>query len=127
MPTLRVTVHVEVDGTPLVGSPFVRRLTVDELVGLDAVEKDGDNGATAFSVLGPAQELDVVQALLLHADKPVTVRLDNQSTKGVRLAAGGLLLVVGATIDAGASVNVLLNNPATAGDPALLGGVVAGT
>ena len=125
MPNLKVTVQVEIDGVPLSGFPLVRRLEMDEAQQFN-YEKAADGDTITFTAL-PAGELTAIQALIIRNDIPVTVRLDNQTDAGIELNSGGLLLLVDATIDAGAgALNAKLNNPdATAA--AIVKGVAAGT
>ena len=58
----------------------------------------------------PTTQIATLQALALVADQAVTLRLDGQSDAGIVLSAGGLLLVLDATIDASATTNVTLDN-----------------
>lgn len=120
MPTVKVTVLIEKDGVAL--DPITRRVEVDESQTFD-YEKAGTSDATYAAV--PTGELGTVQLLLVRTDHAVTLRLDGQSNAGIELGAGGLLLLVGATIDAGATTNVTVNN-ATA-TAALLQGIAGGT
>lgn len=120
MSTLRVTVQVDLDGVPVAGFPLVRRLELDESQGF-VFEKATGGGYTAV----PTGELATVQALVLTSDQDVTIRLNGQSDAGVALVAGGVLAIVDATINAGATTNVTVTN--ASGSTANIRGVAAGT
>jgi len=120
MPTLRISVQLDLDGQPLPGTPLVRRLELDEAQTFD-VEQATGGGFVAIQAAAIAS----IQALLLRADRQVTVRLDGQTDAGLVLNAGGLVLIFDATIDAGAATNVTVDN--ASGSTAVLRGVAAGT
>ena len=100
--------------------PIVRRITCDESQGF-TYEKATGGGYVAV----PSNQLDTIQALLLTADQALTVRLDGQTDAGIVLGAGGLLLIVNATIDAAAATNVTIDN--SSGSTANVKGLAAGT
>ncbi|MCH7761634.1 hypothetical protein IIA15_09610 [candidate division TA06 bacterium] len=126
VPNLKVTIQVEIGGVPIAGFPVVKRLVVDESQQFN-YEKAADGNPSSFSAL-PVAELATVEALIIKAsDLPITVRLDGQSDSGIELKLGGILVILDATIDAGAGVqNVSINNPASS-DLTLVSGVAAGT
>lgn len=104
---------------------ITRRIEVDEIQSFN-YEKAADNDVTTFSAL-PADQIATIQFLLARSNKAVTIRLDGQTDAGIVLNAGGLLLIVDATIDAGAGAsNAKVNNPDDA-DTALIEGFAAGT
>lgn len=122
MASLKVTVLVEQDGVPL--DPIVRRIEADELQGF-SYEKVGTSDATYSAV--PTGELGTVQALVIDTDQTVTLRLNGQSSAGIVLNPGGLLVLVDATLNAGATTNVTVNNAAAPAVVALLKGLAGGT
>lgn len=124
MNTLEITITVRKDGEMLSGFPFTRRLEVDESQGFD-YQEPADNDTTTFSAL-PTSFIDTIQALIVKTDLPITLRLDAQSDAGIMLNAGGMLVIVDATIDAGASTNATVNNP-DASVSAVVKGIAAGT
>lgn len=121
MTTIKVRIEVEVDGVAPDGFPVTRRIEVDEIQSF-AYEKVDGGGYEAL----PADKLDTIQALVLTADKAITLRLDGQSDAGIVLNAGGLMIVLDATIDAGAGAsNAKLDN--SSGSTANVKGVAGGT
>lgn len=119
MATIKVIVDVELDGKRLPGFPWIRRKEVNEAQQFDATRATG-GGYVAL----PTAEMATLQVLLVRADQAVTVRLDNQSDAGIELAAGGILIVADATIDAGAALNALLSN--ASGSDAQVEGLAGG-
>ena len=121
MPNIKVKIDVEVDGKSLDGYPVVRRLTVDELQSFK-YEKATGGGYT----LVPAAQLGEIQALILTADQPLTLRLDGQTDAGLVMNAGALVILMDVDIDAGAGVNnASLDNGS--GNTALVKGLAGGT
>lgn len=109
MPSYRLRIELEKNGHMVDGFPLVRRLDTDEAQPFDYQEA-ADNDTTTFSAV-PTGQLATVQLLVVRADLPTTYRLDGQSDAGIVLGADGILLIFGATIDAGAATNVTVNNP----------------
>lgn len=124
MPLLRVVILASLDGEGVSGFPLVRRLTVDETQGFQ-VDKPGTADATYSAV--PTGELATLQHLIFTTDTAVTLRLNGQSDAGIVLGAGGVVLLLGATLTAGAATNATVNNSAAASVIAALRGVAAGT
>lgn len=121
MPNVKIRIEVEVDGQALAGFPVTRRIEVDEAQAFD-YEKASGAGYAAL----PADQLDTIQALILRSDQAITLRLNNQSDAGVLLNAGGLVIVLDATIAAGAgAMNAKLEN--TSGSTAGINGIAGGT
>ena len=124
MPTLKLELSLSIDGVPVKGfDPVIRKLSVDESVTF-VTEKANDGDATTFSTL-PVAELDTIKFLALRPSKQITLRLDGQSNAGIVLDADSLMVVLGATIDASASTNALVNN--NSGAISKLEGLGAGT
>jgi hypothetical protein len=124
MAKMEIKVTAEIDGRPVPGTPYRRVVDVDESQVFSYEEPDDGEGTT-FSVI-PMAQLDTINNLLVKPDQAVTIRLDGQTDAGIVLAAGGLLLVVDGTIDAGAgSSNASLNN--NSGSTALVKGGGGGT
>ena len=110
MPSIKLSVNLEIDGVTVTGFPLIRRLSVDEIQHFD-YEEGADNDTTTFSAL-PTAQIAAIQALLLRPlEQPITLRLDAQSDAGIIINAGGLIVIMDATIDAGASTNATVNNP----------------
>lgn len=121
MPNIKIRIEVEVDGRALSGFPLTRRLEVDETQAF-GYEKSSAAGYAAI----PADQLDVIKALILGTDQTITVRLDGQSDAGIVLNPGGLLIVLDAMIDAGAGAsNAKLEN--TSGNTVNVKGIAGGT
>lgn len=125
MNSVEITITARKNGEPLAGFPFTRRMEVDELQSF-SYEKLADNNITSFAAL-PADQLDTIQLLVVKTDIPITLRLDGQTDAGIMLNAGGMLILVDATIDAGAGAsNASVNNP-DAALTATVKGIAAGT
>ena len=124
MPALRIVVTAELDGVPLKGFPWVRRLAVDEAQSFE-YEQTAHGDAITFTAV-PADQLATIQALLLRPDKAVTLRLDGQTDAGIVINADGFVLLADVTIDAGAGAsNAKLNN--NSGATAVIQGTAVGT
>jgi len=117
---LDVTVTVKLNGKDVAGFPYQKRMIVDEVQQF-SYEKATGGGYAAV----PTNQLDTVQALLLTADKAVTIRLDGQGDAGIVLSAGGLIVILDATLDASSTTNATLDN--SSGETAVITGLGAGT
>ena len=117
---LDVTVTIKRNGRDVTGFPYQKRMVVDELQSF-AYEKATGGGHETL----PTTQIATLQALVVTADQALTLRLDGQSDAGIVLSAGGLLLILDATIDAGVSTNATLDN--SSGSTAVITGVGAGT
>ena len=124
MPVLKVSINAELDGQPILGFPIVRRAVVDEVQQFEfELATAGD--ATTFTGV-PADQIASIQNLILRPDQQVTLRLDGQTDAGIVLDADSILLILGATIDAGAGAsNAKLNN--NSGATAVIRGLCGGT
>ena len=120
MATIEVSVTVKLDGQPISGSPFVRRLTADETQAF-AVEQATGGGYVTL----PLTSLDQLNFLLLQPDQSITVRLSAQSDQGIVLQAGGVLLICDAAIAAAPTTNATVTNDS--GSTAVLSGFAGGT
>ena len=118
MQTVKVTLNVEIDSQQVEGYPIIKQLSVDELQSFNYEKVTGGGYVAA-----PISELSTVQLLLLRPSQAVTVRLNNQSDGGIPLAANGVVLIAGATIDTATLVSV--NN--ASGSTAIVKGMGAGT
>ena len=117
---LDVTVIIKRNGRDITGFPYQKRMMVDELQSF-AYEKATGGGHETL----PTTQIATLQALVVTADQALTLRLDGQSDAGIVLSAGGLLLILDATIDAGVSTNATLDN--SSGTTAIVTGLGAGT
>lgn len=122
MASIEVTLTIKVDGMPLPGMPIQKRLEVDEHTGRVEFEQATGGG---YAALPGTSALSEVQFLFLRANKAVTLRLDGQSDAGIPLNAHGLILIMDADIDVGASTNATLDNGS--GATALVQALAAGT
>lgn len=122
MPTLRLTLKIELDGRPIPPfDPLVRTLTVDE-VQTFAFEEANDGDTTTFSAV-PITQLTDLQVYACESDFAVTQRVDGQTDAGLPLQAAGLVLLWNVDVDA--STLVETNN--NSGSTATLRGLGAGT
>ena len=114
---------VELDGLPVSGFPLDRRLLVDEASAID-YRKAVDGAGTYVGV--PLDLLPTIQALVLRADRALTLRLNGQSDAGVLINAGGVVVLFDVTVNAGAgAANAKVNN--VSGATAFVQGVGGGT
>jgi hypothetical protein len=124
MPAFKATVALELDGVPLAGSPWVRRYELPELSQVSQEQAD-DGDATTFNAV-QAAHLDTLRVVFLVPDRQATFRFDGQTDGGLTMDAGGLVLLLGATIDAGAGAdNASVNN--NSGGTVTLRGLLVGT
>lgn len=120
---LEIALLIRRNGELLPGFPKIRRLTVDEIQSF--VYEQANQGAGVFAAV-PLDQIATIQALLVIPTQQVTLRLDGQSDTGIVINANGLLLLLDATIDAGAGAsNAQLNN--VSGSVATIEGLGAGT
>lgn len=108
MPTLKATINLELNGVSVAGFPVVKRLELDESQEFRYEKVDDTNGTTFIAV--PTAQIASIQALIVQADQQLTFRFDGQTDAGILLNAGGLILVMDATIDASAATNLTVNN-----------------
>src|SRR6266404_1849232 len=104
MKTVKLTVTLEIDGVQFVGFPVTRRLNLDEVQFFD-YEKPFDSLYTDL----PAGELSNIQLLVMQAQQPVTLRLNNQSDAGLSLASNGIVIILDCIINSG-SARAKINN-----------------
>lgn len=123
MPNLKIIVNVELDGAQAPGFPLTRRIFVDEVQQFE-YEKLSQSAGVHQAL--PADQLESIQALIIQASDVLSVRLDGQSDAGIILNRGGILIILDATIDAGAgSANASVSN--INGDPITVKGLAGGT
>jgi hypothetical protein len=123
MASLRVSIQVDLDGVPATwlapNGRIVRRYEVDES---QAFAYTVANAASAATI--PSRQIANIQNLLLVPEAEMDFYLDGSATPLV-IGANGVLLALGATIDASATTNCTVDN--NSGGDANLKGIVAGT
>jgi hypothetical protein len=119
MPSIKLTIDCELDGVRVPGYPLSRRIAIDESAQFSAARATGGGYVSI-----PTADLASIKALVLTSDQALTLRFDAQSDAGIELNAGGILAIIDATIDAGASTNATASN--TSGSDAQLEGIAAG-
>ena len=117
---LDITISFKKNGYEIAGFPYHKRLLADETQQFSYEKATGGGHETL-----PITQIGSVSVLVLTADQALTLRLDGQSDAGIVLSAGGVVLVVDATIDAGSSTNATIDN--SSGSTALVKGLGAGT
>lgn len=117
MPTLKVTVAVELDGVRIESLCRVRKMEVDE-VDQFAIERPtaGSNVAMPFS------ELTTLQGLVLTSSQALSLQFGATQEADLTLAANGLVVLLDVSNTAS---NAKTTN--ASGSTALLVGVAAGT
>lgn len=102
MPTL-VTLHLEVelDGHPVPGFPYVRRLALDDSQLLAFLAEP-----RALYASAPIQRLKEVAAVVLLPDQTICVRLNGAREGDIVVQEDGTLIVWNTLLDAGPSDNV---------------------
>lgn len=117
---LELHVTAKLNGKILPNFPYYRRAQVDEAQQFATEQTSGGGYVTL-----PITSLDVVQALVLLATQQVTVRLNGQSSGGLVLTNGGILIFMDGNVNASASTNVTVDN--SSGSTAVLEGLAGGT
>ena len=118
---LEVHVTAKLNGKVLPNFPYYRRIQVDEAQQF-AVEQNTGGGYVTL----PITSLDTVQALVLSTNQQVTVRMNGQSTGGLILTNGGVLIFVDGSLgNASSSANVTIDN--SSGTTVVLEGLAGGT
>lgn len=112
MPTLKAVVVLELDGVPLPGFPFSRRMTLTKTQAFDYT-KAASEGATVVPL---NQITAAVNALVLKPSTLATVVLGKLVLNG-----GGLLLVIDGDLGTGAQATIA-NGAASTQEVAGMGG-----
>lgn len=127
MPTYELSLTLKQDGANVPGFPILRRVEVDESQASQVEVTNSVDTATWGQIQGG--RIDTLNFLFIASDRAVTLRLDDQSDavdrSTIPLNAGGVLVLIDTTIDAGGgSSNARVNNNsgAIANIKALLGG-----
>ena len=118
--TIEIVCEIKQDGVPVPGSPFIRRVTLDEVQGFAYEIASGAGYATL-----PVTASDTLRLLVVSPTYATSFRLNGQSSASVDLNAGGLLILVDANLTAGASTNATASN--SSGSTAVLTGYGGGT
>lgn len=103
--TLEISVRVFDNGQDVPGSPFVFQTTVAELDTIQIL-KPGPDGVNYYSF----SRLDTVNCWLVTTDQDVLLGFLG-ANMGLQLQAGGLILMAGVNMAAGAIQNLLISNP----------------
>lgn len=111
MPQVEVTVIVKVDGQTLAGFPWIDRQTVNEAEPIE-VSKAGGDSAGVFTTIPGLNVVPAVLAFALKTDNAVNLKFASVSSADgiIALQGGGMIVIVGANIAAGAALNTLINN-----------------
>lgn len=121
MPSVRVVVHVEIDGLEAPGFPWIFRGDVDEIQQFSPYEKIDVGGAVDF----PVGELAEISVFACRTDRNnVNLQFDNGG--GINLQRGGFVVFVGADDDAASARAQVTYNPGDA-TVATLHGLAGGT
>ena len=123
MPSLKVSLNLELNGVSISGYPVVKRLELDESQSFRYEKVDDTDGVTFVTL--PIDQMTTIQALLVETDQQLTFRFDGQTDAGILLNAGGLILIMDATLDASATTNATVNNNVQ--PTANIKGIAAGT
>lgn len=103
MPLLELTLDIKLDGKSVLGQPLVQSATFVEATSTSLTK----SGSDASSYLQWSQ-LGTDNGVFLFTDTAVNFKFNNAGA--IPLNAGGLILVLGANIAAGATTNVTINN-----------------
>ena len=118
-----LTIQLKRNGVSVANFPLTRRFSADEAQSF--LYEQANQGAGTFAAI-PLEQLGTINGLVVTPDQQVTIRLDGQTDAGIVLNQGGVLLILDATIDAGAgSSNASLNN--VSGSTATIQGIGLGT
>lgn len=114
MPTIKLSVTVDVDDIPITGFPLVRRIEFAEAQSFNVQRTTG----AAFTAL-PTAEMTTVKALILQSDKTTAIRLNGVAGE-VTLNPNSVVIVFDATMS---TAPTLQNN---SGSTATVVGLAAG-
>jgi len=115
MPTVRVTVIVEVDDVPVVNFPLYYRAAPTILEG---ISKQQVTGGGFVSV--PNAAFTTLQQAILQTDQQLSVAFNGVTATPITLTAGGIMLLDGASLTA---LSISNASGATANLRGLIGGV----
>lgn len=116
MPTFKLTLLLEVDGTPVPNFPIIRTVTVD-----NAGPFDEPVTAPSYSQYGGLNEVQVL--VMRTLDHTLGVRLNGQTDGGISLTPGSVLVVFDGVIGPDAASAIKILAPTTT----RIQGVIAGT
>lgn len=124
MPFATLTLElIDADGQPVGPAPLVKRIEVQSAHVLNAVARERTNATPAPLV--PQEQIEVTEAIVVQTDTAGRFLLAGQVDGGIDVAAGGILIIWGATLDYFVGANVQFR-PATEGAVATLTGWLGG-
>lgn len=103
MPLLELTLDLKLDGKSVLGQPFVQTATYVEATNTNLTKTGNDSS----SYLQWSQ-LATDNGLFIITDTAINLKFNNAGA--LPLNAGGIVLVLGANIAAGATTNITINN-----------------
>lgn len=105
--TLQVTIQVTIDSNQPF-APITQTYTLTEVNGLVGMQQPADNGASYHQL--PGSLMATLNALMVSADQPFNMKLNNGSTV-IPLNSGGILLLLNGNIAVAAATNATINIP----------------
>jgi hypothetical protein len=95
MPTIRVTVQVEVDDVPIVNFPLFYRATPTLAMGLSKTQVSG-----APFVSLPDIAFSTLQQAIIQSDQQVSIAFNGVTASPITLTAGGIMVLDGTSLTA---------------------------
>lgn len=95
MPTIRVSVVVEVDDIPVANFPFFYRASPNAAQSIADVQA---TGASFFTI--PTTAMATIQTAILQSSQATAVAFNGVTATPITMNAGGVLLVLGASLSA---------------------------
>ena len=121
--TLTIELFDTDDDTPLPPAPFTQRVEVQSQHALTAVVRGATDAQPAPLV--PSEQIEVIECLVIQTNIAGKFLLAGQVDGGIDVAAGGVLVLFGVSLDYFVSANISFQ-PATAGASATLTGWIGG-
>jgi hypothetical protein len=118
MPTLRITVSIDVDDVPIATSPIIRRISPAESQPMTAIRAT----SASFVALPTGEMTTNIQALILQADQTVAIGVNNSATNPITLNPGGVMILFDCNLTGGSPL--LQNN---SGQSATVRTLIAGS
>lgn len=104
MPLVEVTCTIKINGAPIQSAPFTYSFFAPEYSEISFL-KSGTDGVNYFSF----GQLGTQNGFGIQTDTDILLGFLGQST-GLALNAGGLMILLGGTLSAGAPQNLMVNN-----------------
>lgn len=120
MATLKLTISLTEDGSPVPGFPITRSITSTETTGKNTYTRATGGGYVEL----PLAELGAINVAVVTTDKDISLRFNDQSDGGLPLDANGVLVLATCDIPTGATNKIEADN--SSGETATLTSYIGG-